>query len=236
MARERQSPSEAAAPAAEAAGPARILIVDDHPIVRRGLAQLISEDPAFVACGEAADDAEAMKALGQSKPHLVIVDLSLGSGSGLDLIKRIRAADPRIKVLVCTMHEERIYGERSIRAGANGYLNKEEAAESIVGALHRVLDGKMHVSAELAERLLVRRLRKPEGGSASPAEALSDRELEIFELIGHGLSSRRIAAKLGISAKTVESHREHMKRKLGAAENAELVHRAVEWVMRSGEG
>jgi DNA-binding NarL/FixJ family response regulator len=209
---------------------ARILIVDDHPIVRRGLRQLIGSEPDLEVCGEAADAPDAMQKVVETHPDLVIVDISLQSGNGIELIKQIKAYDARIKMLVSSMHEESLYAERSLRAGAMGYVNKEAAPESLIEAIRQVLKGGVYLSGGMTDRLL-RRVVTGEDVQRYSVENLSDRELEVFELIGAGLATRQIAEKLHLSIKTIETHRENIKAKLALANSSELARRAVQWVL-----
>lgn len=212
---------------------ARILIVDDHPIVRQGLARMIAEEPDLEVCGEAEDASQALRQVTESKPDLVIIDISLKSGTGIELIKQIKARDEQVRMLVSSMHDESLFAERSLRAGAMGYINKQEAADKIIGAIRSVLQGKIYLSSQLTDRVLHRMIggKHPEG---SPVEGLSDRELEVFELIGSGLTTRQIAAKLHLSPKTVETHRENIKKKLNLVNAIELTRYAVEWVLEHG--
>jgi DNA-binding NarL/FixJ family response regulator len=209
---------------------ARILIVDDHPIVRRGLTQLIGSEPDLEVCAEAADAPDAMQKVAETHPDLVIVDISLQSGNGIELIKQIKAYDARVKMLVSSMHEESLYAERSLRAGAMGYVNKEAAPESLIEAIRQVLKGGVYLSGGMTARLL-RRVVTGEDVQRYSVENLSDRELEVFELIGAGLATRQIAAKLHLSIKTIETHRENIKAKLALANSSELARRAVQWVL-----
>ena len=197
-------------------GPARVLIVDDHPIVREGLALLISGQPDLEVCGEAEDVATAGQLVDETKPDVAIVDISLKGSSGLELIKRIKAKHPSVRILVSSIHDESVYAERALRAGAMGYVNKREATRTILGALRQILDGRVYLSERMADRLLCRAV----GGGGervqgSPVESLSDRELEVFELIGQGLITNEIAARLHLSSKTVEAHVGHIFTKLG---------------------
>jgi len=212
-----------------------ILIVDAHPIVREGLAARISRQADLKVCGEAEDVADAMECVKTANPDLVIVDLSLKSGQGIDLIKRIKARAPDTKMLVSSMYDESLYAERALRAGALGYVNKQEMSEKIIDAIRQVLDGKIYLSQNMTERLLHRAVGSAPQLVQSPIESLSNRELEIFKMIGQGLPTRQIAAELHLSIKTVETHRENIKGKLDIHNGAELSKRAVHWVMENGE-
>jgi len=220
-------------PRASAAGkPVKILIVDDHPMVREGLAVRISKHRDMQVCGEAADVADAVKLVRETQPDLIIVDISLKDSSGLELIKQVKAQNNEVKMLVSSMHDEQLYAERALRAGAMGYINKQAMPESVIDAIRQVMAGKIYVSSQIADRLLSRSLgRRPWDAGGSPEEVLSDRELEVFGLIGRGLSTREIAGKLGRSVHTIESHRENIKQKLKIARGVELNHRAVQWVL-----
>lgn len=212
------------------AEPTRIFIVDDHPIVRDGLSELISQEPDLVVCGEAGDVPEAMRKIKESHPDVVVVDLSLRSGHGIDLIEQIKAHDGRIKMLVASVHGEELYAERALRAGADGYVNKQESTRTILEAIRQVMRGEVYLSPEMAKRLLHAVL----GGEPrcdDPVATLSNRELEVFELIGDGLTTRQIAERLHLSPKTIETHRDKIKAKLNLASGNELTRRAVQWVL-----
>ena len=206
--------------------PARVLIVDDHPIVRHGLARLINDEPGLTVCGSAATRAEAQEALRHERPDLVIIDLSLGDDSGLDLLKAIRLEHPDLPVLVLSMHDEAYYADRALRAGAMGFIMKQEPAERMIAAVHQVLSGRVYLSEKLAGSMLTRLVGRT-GTVARPVDHLTDRELQILELIGRGLATRQIADRLHLSVKTVENHREHIKAKLHLKTSAELVRYAV---------
>jgi DNA-binding NarL/FixJ family response regulator len=212
----------------------KILIVDDHPIVREGLAARLARQPDFEVCGEAEDVVDAIEKVKSTRPHIVIVDLSLKSGQGLDLIKRIKALDLNTKMLVSSMYDESLYAERSLRAGAMGYVNKQEVSEKIIDAIRQVIDGKIYLSPRMTERLLQRAVGSMPQLVQSPFETLTDRELEIFKMIGKGMTTRQIANDLHLSVKTVETHRENLKGKLNLPNSAELGREAVQWVMENG--
>lgn len=213
---------------------AQILIVDDHPMVREGLAVRISNQPDLEVCGEAANVSDALQLVEQLQPDLVIIDISLKDGHGLDLIKQIRLRDERVKMLVSSMHDEALFAERALRAGAMGYINKQEAPEKVVAAIRQVLVGKMVFSSQMTERMLHRAVGRPLQVRQSPIETLTDRELEVFELIGRGLTTRKIANQLGLSVHTIETHREKIKSKLKLKNSAELGRQALQWVLESG--
>lgn len=207
----------------------RIVIVDDHPIVRQGLTQLLAEQSDFDVIGEASDAGGAMDLIEQQHPDLVIVDISLKDISGMELIKQIRARDEEIKILVSSMHDEKLYAERCLHAGAMGYISKDETTEKVVGAIRQILNGKVYLSPEMSEHFLSRMVKVgPEADRPSIA-TLSDRELEVFELIGRGMTTRKIASVLNLSMKTIETYRENIKIKLGLANSTELIRRAVQW-------
>jgi DNA-binding NarL/FixJ family response regulator len=207
-----------------------ILVVDDHPLLRRGLAALIENEPDLAVCGEAATCRAAIAAVRASRPDLVIVDLELEDGHGLELVGELKAHHPEIPALVLSMHDESVYAERSLRAGARGYVTKQELDGAVLTAVRRLLDGETHMSSKLQARLAAKFLEGKTLTTDSPLDVLTDRELQVFRLIGQGRSTVQIARHLGLSAKTIESHREHIKNKLDLHSAAELVHRATEWV------
>lgn len=213
-----------------AGGPARVLVVDDHPVVRQGLALLINHEPDLVVCGEAATAAEALKAVADTRPDVAIVDLSLKGTSGLDLIKDIKVRHPGLPVLVLSMSDENVYAERALRAGARGYMMKEEATEKVLTALRRVLGGAVYLSDAMASRLLSQFVAGDAAGGGSPVDRLSDRELEVFRLIGQGLGTGEIAHRLHLSPKTIETHRAHIKAKLGLDSATDLLRQAIRFV------
>jgi DNA-binding NarL/FixJ family response regulator len=208
--------------------------VDDHPVVRNGLRMLIDDEPDLIVCGEAGDADEAIRVLDAKKPDLVIVDLSLKGSSGLELIKRIKSRTTTSKMLVSSMFDESLYAERVLNAGALGYVSKQEAMEKVVEAIRCVLSGRVYLSAAMSDRMLHRLARDQKAPERSPVETLSDRELEVFELIGRGRTTAEIANQLHLSVKTVETHREKVKAKLGLKSAAELYQYAVRWVMEQG--
>src|SRR5579863_1152899 len=207
----------------------RILVVDDHPIVRQGLALLINREPDMVACGEAEEAMGAMHVLASAKPDVLIVDISLNGPDGLDLLKSIRTTHPILPVLILSMHDESIYAERALRAGANGYIMKAEATEKVMVALRRILSGEIYVSDRIANSMLQHYVRGADLSDHSPVSDLTDRELEVFRLIGKGQGTRQIADALHLSVKTVETHQSHIKEKLCLRTGRELVQHAVQW-------
>jgi DNA-binding NarL/FixJ family response regulator len=213
---------------------ARILIVDDHPLVRSGLRVLIDDEPDLQVCGEAADADEAIRVLDARKPDLVIIDLSLKGSSGLELIKRIKSRAPDVKMLVSSMHDESLYAERVLNAGALGYINKQEAMEKVIEAIRGILQGRVFLSSAMSDRFLHRLTKDQKSQEPSAVGSLSDRELQVFELIGRGLATSAIAGQLHLSVKTVETHREKIKSKLKLTTATELTKHAVQWVLEQG--
>ncbi|QDU93185.1 response regulator [Lignipirellula cremea] len=211
---------------------ARILLVDDHPLVRRGFGELISARSDMEVCGEAADADAAMEQIEATQPDLVVVDISLADINGIELIKRIRGKDDGIKILVASMHDESIYAERALRAGATGYVNKEVATDKVIEAILQVLSGQVYLSSTMTDDLL-HRVVTGATGETSPVDMLSDRELEVFEKIGRGMTTREIAEMLKLSVKTIETHREHIKIKMRLRNAAELTRAAVQWVLEN---
>jgi DNA-binding NarL/FixJ family response regulator len=208
-----------------------IMIVDDHPLVRSGFRQLIESENGLNVCCEAATMNEALQLIKHCFPDLAIIDLSLPDGSGLELIKRLHALQPGILILVSSMHDEDLFAERVLRAGAKGYINKQEAGEQVIVALRQVLDGEIYLSSHMKERQLLEQDGNPRTPLLSPAEHLSNRELEVFELIGHGMATGEIAVKLHLSVKTIETHRANIKTKLGLCTAGELTRSAVQWTL-----
>ena len=211
----------------------RILIVDDHPLVRQGLIGLISTQRDFEVCGEASGVVQARQMAAATRPDVAIVDLTLKDGSGIELLKEFREQYEETKLLVISMHDESLFAERALRAGAVGYVSKDDAIRTIVRAVRTVLTGKLYLSQTMTERMVHRAFGSRGGAGASPIERLSDREIEIFEMIGHGLTSRQIARRLELSPKTVETHREHIKEKLELRNGTELTKHAVQWVLEN---
>ncbi len=212
------------------ASPARILLVDDHPIVREGLATTLRQEPDLCVCGLAGTPREALEAVAKLEPHIVVVDLGLAESHGLDLIKDIRLRHPRVRVLVLSMHDERLYAQRAVRAGARGYIMKKEPPQKLVEAVRKVLQGGVYFSEAITSYLLETKV--PEKGSreALPIECLTDREIEVLELVGTGLKTQRIAEELKVSMKTVQAHRENIKVKLGFTDYNSLACFAAHWV------
>jgi DNA-binding NarL/FixJ family response regulator len=222
------------------AGVKHVLLVDDHPIVRQGLAQFIDLNADLKVCGEASGETGALEAVERRRPDAVVVDLSLRDGSGLELIRKLHEARPGLPVLVLSMHDETLHAERVLRLGARGYVMKQEATETVLAAIRKVLRGEIYLSERMASRLLgkLTGARAAAEGSAAAAALgrLSDREMQVFEMIGRGEPPREIAAKLGLSVKTVDAHRERIKEKLGLRSGNELLRYAVSYNMdRLGE-
>lgn len=217
---------------ADSRGPARrVLIVDDHPIVCEGLRGLIAAEPDLEVAGEASEAAGALQALRDLRPDVIVVDISLQGTDGLELTKAVRAERPDVPILIMSMHDEALYAERSLRAGASGYIMKQAVAEHVVGALRLVLEGEIYLSEDMHRLQPIQAAERRAGGRPqSGVASLTDRELEVFRLIGHGQSTRRIADDLHLSVKTVETHRSHIKTKLRVETAPELVRRAVQWV------
>jgi DNA-binding NarL/FixJ family response regulator len=205
----------------------RVLLIDDHPIVRERLAELINQELDLMVCGEAEDAYSAMEAINKTVPDIALVDISLKDSYGIELVKDIKAQHPAVKTLVLSMHDESLYAERALRAGARGYITKQEASKKVVGAIRQVLGGGIYVSEKMAGVLLGRVAGEPRS-DGSPVDRLSDRELEIFQLLGEGLAVREIAKRLHVSVKTIEAHRTHIKEKLNMKTSPELLRYAIQ--------
>jgi len=207
----------------------RILLVEDHPVTREGFAQLINYQTDLEVCGQTGSASKALAGAEALRPDLVIVDISLADSNGLELIKDLKARFPKLPTLVLSTHDEALYAERAVRAGASGYVMKQAPTAAVMTAIREVLKGKLYLSEAIRSRMVQQQVQ---GGPANPTsgiESLSDRELEVFQLLGHGETTREIAARLHLSVSTVETYRAHIKQKLGLANAMELVHRAVEW-------
>ena len=219
----------------------RVFVVDDHPMMRRGYASLLGGEPDLEVCGEAASAHEALTAVASAAPDLVLADISLEGTNGIELTKRLLSERPGLPVLIVSMHDEALYAERALEAGARGYLMKMEGDEAVLHAVRRVLDGHVYLSDAMQDQLLFRHIGHPrmeertQAGPASGLQTLSDRELEVFELIGRGFTAREIADRLAISPKTVESHRARIKTKLAIESPTELLRRAIQWVESVGD-
>ena len=211
---------------------AKVLIVDDHPVVREGLMMHLATQPDLEVCGEAEDLPGALTLLASARPDVAIIDISLKNSNGIELIRRIKGRHDDVRILVWSMYPENLYAERALRAGAHGYMNKGQATRHVLDAVRAILQGRVYVSGELANRLLQRVVgRKPEERSA--IDSLSDRELEAFQLIGEGMTTESIAEKMHVSPKTIETFRARIKEKLGISNLSELIQRAAQWVVES---
>ena len=212
----------------------RVFVVDDHPIVRERLAELINQEPDLQVCGEAEDALNARKLIEARPPDIAIVDITLKDTYGIELIKDLKERLPKLPILVLSMHDESIYGERAIRAGAKGYLNKQEASKKVIIAIRTILSGEVYASDKMKSAMLQKMSggHRPEGGS--PTDVLSDRELEVFQLLGQGSAVRQIAEMLFVSPKTVEAHREHIKEKMNFKTSAELLRYAIQYTLKEG--
>src|SRR5271169_2201845 len=214
---------------------ARVLIVDDHPAVREALAMRIGRQSDLEVCGEAADLSEALRLVADTQPDVAVVDISLKTGCGIDLIKRIKDRNDKVRMLVWSTHSESLYAERALRAGALGYINKDQATDKIVEGIRRVLEGKVYLSDAMVETMLHRTVG---GGqeelTRSPLDALSNRELEVFRLIGQGVKTSETAERLHVSVKTIETYRDRIREKLDLSDGTELAHYATKWMLENG--
>lgn len=208
-----------------------VLVVDDHPLLRQGLAMLINQQADMRSCGEAEGIGIAVESIVQSKPDIVVLDISLKGPDGLEVLKTIRATDPDLPVLVLSMHDEAVYAERALRARANGYIMKQEATEKVLVAIRRILDGEIYLSEAMSKKLLQQFIDGAPPHLESRVASLSDRELEVFRLIGEGRSTREIAEELRLSVKTVETYQAHIKEKLLLKSGRELIQHAIQWKM-----
>jgi len=216
-------------PATPVSNKTRILIVDDHPMMREGLASLLGTQPDIELCGEAENAAQALDMIPSRRPHLVIADITLPGKSGIELIKDISAMYPQVLTLAVSMHDESVYAERVLRAGARGYIMKKEGGKRILDAIRKIREGEVAVSEKMSAQILRIFSGQTGGDKDSPVRHLTDREFEVFELIGRGLATAQIAAQLHICSKTVEVHRAHIREKLGIKGGTELIVYAVRW-------
>jgi DNA-binding NarL/FixJ family response regulator len=212
-----------------------VLIVDDHPVFRHGIASLINAEADLHVCGEASTSPLALDAMRRLKPDVALLDISLPGSNGVELIKLMKAEQPKLPLLVLSMHDESLYALRSLRAGALGYVMKAEALNHVLTALRKVLKGEVYVSEKFSERLIFKAIQSIDGGLGSPVDKLSDRELEVLELLGRGFGTREIANELHLSVKTIETHRAHIKEKLGFKDAGEMVRFSIDWVAQEKE-
>lgn len=209
----------------------RIFLVDDHPITRAGVSVLINQEDNLTVCGEADNAPVALDLIRKLKPDLVVMDITLKTSSGIELMKNVKALMPELPVLMMSMHDENLYAERALRAGAKGYIMKQEASDKILTAIRCVLSGEPYLSDKMKARLLQSLVHKKKPSEAGfSIDSLSDREMEVFQLIGNGFTTRQIATRLNLSVKTIDSYREHLKLKLQLENGAELVRHAIQWV------
>ncbi len=208
----------------------RVLIVDDHPVFRHGMAALINAEPDLAVCGEASNSPLALEAMRTLQPDVALLDVSLPGTNGIELIKLMKAERPKLPLLMLSMHDESLYALRALRAGASGYVMKAEALNQVLNALRKVLKGEVYVSPQFSERLIFKAIHSLDGGMGSPVDQLSDRELEVLQLLGRGFGTREIAGELHLSVKTIETHRAHIKEKLGFKDASEMVRFAIDWV------
>ena len=213
--------------------PVRVLIVEDHPIVCQGYKQLLQHRSNLEICGIADGATEALRLARETRPDLALVDLSLNEGSGLELMKALRAENDQIKILAVSAHDDRLFAERVLRAGASGFVNKQSASDDLLRAIDRVLEGGIHLNEEMSQRMLTSLSGTPKLNDESPVHKLSNRELEAFEMIGHGLTTREIAIRMSVSPKTVERYRENIKNKLKLDSAIELVRASTQWVLEN---
>jgi DNA-binding NarL/FixJ family response regulator len=211
------------------AGKKTVLVVDDHPLMRQGLALLINQQQDMQVCGEAEEAQAAMQAIAHLRPDIMILDISLSGPDGIELLKNIRATDPDLPVLVLSMHDEAIYAERALRARANGYIMKQEATEKVLVAVRRILSGEVYLSERMSNKMLQQYIGGAPNMIESRIASLSDRELEVFRRIGEGRATREIAEELHLSVKTVETYQAHIKDKLALRSGRELIQHAIQW-------
>jgi DNA-binding NarL/FixJ family response regulator len=209
----------------------KVLIVDDHPIVRQGLIQLINQEKDFVICGDAGDIPSAKEAIAKNSPDIVLIDIALGQASGIRLIEDVVHQYPEILVIALSMHDESVYGERCLKAGARGYIMKQEEPENVIEALKKVIGGEVYISENLRDFFLNKFINKKHQSGGSSISSLSNRELEVFQLFGQGLKTQQIAAELHLSVKTIETHVEHIKRKMNFNNLHELTTNAIRWAV-----
>jgi DNA-binding NarL/FixJ family response regulator len=206
----------------------KVLLVDDHPLVRDGLVNLINQQPGLEVCGEAGSEAEALTAAARLQPDVAVVDITLETGSGIELLKNLKAAHPEVKTLVLSMHDEALYAERALHAGARGYIMKREAAKRIIAGIQAVHAGQMFVSEKISAAM-AEKFVSGKSASTTPVEQLSDRELQVFELVGRGQTTRQISESLHVGFKTVQAYQARIKEKLNLANASELMREAIRW-------
>ena len=211
----------------------KVFIVDDHAVLRDGLAELINHSEELVVCGEAATAEEALERIPSASPDLALVDLSLPDMSGMDLVSALNRKHPAVKILVLSMHDESLYAERAIKAGARGYIMKRQVAREVQAAIRTVLEGDLYLSQKLSKELLEAAIHSESRRGETPMDRLSDRELEVFRMIGKGLGATEIARKLRLNVKTIETYQARMKEKLGARDSAQLYQQAVRWLQKN---
>lgn len=212
----------------------RIFLVDDHPVTREGVRVLIDQETDLVVCGQADSAPAALQLIQRLKPDLAVVDITLKTTSGIELMKNVKALLPDLPVLIMSMHDESLYAERALRAGAKGYVMKHEASDRILTAIRGVLAGDLYLSEKMKEKMLHRLVRSRKNEVVFTIDTLSDREMEVFQLIGNGFGTRQIAEKLNLSVKTIDSYREHLKLKLRLEKGSDLVRHAIQWVRSEG--
>ena len=209
--------------------PRRVLLLDDHPMTRYGMARLIEQEPDLVVCGEAENSHSALAAVKAHKPEVVLVDLTMPGGEGIEFIKDMRALHPEVAVLVVSMHDEEVYAQRALRAGSRGYIMKSEGGEQLVKAIRQVLGGKIYLSEKMAGKVLEVFSGQRDRGETTTLDKLSDREFEVFRLLGQGLTTREIGQRLRLGTKTVDTHRLHLRQKMGFKTSAALIKHAIQW-------
>ncbi|MFT3781938.1 MAG: response regulator transcription factor [Nibricoccus sp.] len=225
-----ETPTASTPPRPVAGTQHKIFLVEDHPVTRAGLSALISRESDLTVCGETDDAPSAISMISTLRPNMVVTDIALKSSNGIEMIKNILALVPNLSILAMSMHDERVYAERALRAGAKGYIMKKEATETIVPAIRTILGGGIYLSERMRGKLLSGLLgRRKKEETVFPLETLSDREVEVFQLIGNGFTTKEIARRLKLSPKTIDSYREHLKIKLGLSNGAELLRHAIRW-------
>jgi DNA-binding NarL/FixJ family response regulator len=216
-------------PSRTVARKSRVFIVDDHPLVREGLTNLINGQDDLIVCGEAKDSAQAINGIGKARPNVALIDISLENESGLELLKQLKTQFPQVALIILSMHDEALYAERALRAGAQGYVMKHETSKSVLASIRQVLGGGVYLSERIVKRMALKLTSSRKPIITSPVERLSDRELEIFRLLGQGRTTSQIAADLNLSLKTVQAYCARAKEKFGVASLTELLHAAIRW-------